>query len=296
VLPGTGGDWAGVASRGASVNQSRMVGPNRATTPTTTSAAIDTEMTTSGQRERSPTARPFADMDPTVPDSRAAGDRAPVPAGLNRGFSLPSKPGNMTAMRIAHALRAVPALACALVLAAPALAHAGPRETYIFLLSRVDLGKKGAPPALEQQVTSELAKQIAGHKDLDGALPADAPDPEARPEPFKAFLKKRKQRAFKVNVEITDFESGSEARDGRSNLLTVRIALRLFGETVPDRVMAFTGDGSATVKVEYGKTLREADSKYAYQQALELAVADALKTSIARLREPPPTQQKKKKK
>jgi hypothetical protein len=183
-------------------------------------------------------------------------------------------------------------LLLAAVLAVPLRAEAGAKETYILQVTRVDLAK-GVPEALTRQVSSRLARAIEAHPDLDGEMPRGAPDPAAEPEQFKAYLKKRKQRAFKVNVEVTEYASTVEPAKGGDQLLTVRVELRVFGETIPDRVMAFTGDGSATIKIEIGKQLRPKDQDYANDEALDLAVADALKTSIARLREPPPSQQKK---
>lgn len=181
----------------------------------------------------------------------------------------------------------------AIALALPAAAQAG-KETYVLTISKVELARKDTPAAVGSQVKAELGKAIEAHADLDAVLPADAPDPAARPVEFKAYLRKRKQRAFKVNVEVTDYQSSVQTRTGRPSALQVRVSLRIFGETVPDRVMAFTGEGSATVGVEIGKTLREKDQTYATTQALELAVADALEMAIKKLREPPPGQAKKK--
>jgi hypothetical protein len=198
-------------------------------------------------------------------------------------------------MRSTHGPRLAVALAAlAGALALEPAASAKPAETYIFLVSRVDLAKKDMPRTLEKQVQDEVTKAVEAHAELDGAMPAGAPDPEVKPKDFKSYLNKRKQRAFKVNVEVTDYERSVVPRDGRDQLLSVRVALRIFGETVPDRVMAFTGEGSATIQIEVGKTVRDKDRTYADQQAIEVAVGDAIATSIKKLREPPPSQKKKK--
>jgi hypothetical protein len=68
----------------------------------------------------------------------------------------------------------------------------------------------------------------------------------------------------------------------------------MFGETYPKRVMAFTGDGSATVKIDIGKKLRKRDTDYANEEAMKLAVADAIAASIAKLKAPPEKTKKKK--
>jgi hypothetical protein len=184
-------------------------------------------------------------------------------------------------------------------LAAPGRpARADSRETYVFLISRVDLGK-GVPREVETQVVERLGAAIADHEDLESSLGAGAPDPDAEPQKFKNYLKARRQRAFKVNVDVTEYSMETETaqagrRGGTANYLTVRVALRLFGETVPDRSMAFTGDGSATVKLEVGKTVRPRDREEANAAALDQAVAGAIAQSLVKLKEPPPSEKKKK--
>jgi hypothetical protein len=196
-------------------------------------------------------------------------------------------------------------LAAAALVALTALAWSRPawaksRETYVFLISRVDLGK-GVPKEVEPHVLARLGAAIGQHEDLESKLAAGAPDPDAEPDKFKSYLKSKRQRAFKVNVEVTHFSSQVEpvtGEDGRKGeqYLTVRTTLRLFGETVPDRTMAFTGDGSATVKLEIGKTARESDRKEATSAALDQAVAGAIAQSLTRLKEPPPPDKKKRRK
>ncbi len=181
-------------------------------------------------------------------------------------------------------------------------AWAKPWETYVFLISRVELGKD-VPKEVEQQLVARLGAAIADHEELEASLDGGAPDPEAEPEKFKKYLKSRRLRAFKVNVDVSRFSSELEPVRGgprgqaarkNSQYLTVRVSLRLFGETVPDRVMAFTGDGSATVKLEVGKTVRPRDREEAASAALDQAVAGAIAESLPKLQEPPPTTRKKK--
>jgi hypothetical protein len=200
--------------------------------------------------------------------------------------------------------RSLAALVATLALAAlsPAgTASAKSGETYVFLVSRVDLGQ-GVPKEVEGQVVARLGAAIEQHDELEARLAAGAPDPEAAPQKFKNYLKSKRQRAFRVNVEVSQFTSEVEpATRGlhgqppskNSQYLTVRVALRLFGETVPDRTMAFTGDGSAAVKLEVGKTVRPRDREEATSAALDQAVASAIAESLARLKEPPASTSKK---
>ena len=68
--------------------------------------------------------------------------------------------------------------------------------------------------------------------------------------------------------------------------LDMHIGLHMLGETIPEHTMGFTGDGEATVKVEVSKNVRDRDRAYAWAQAADLAVADAIKTSIEQLEAP----------
>ncbi len=197
---------------------------------------------------------------------------------------------------------AVGALVALAALVGDRPAWAKSRETYVFLISRVELGKD-VPKEVEPQLVARLGAAIADNEDLEASVAAGAPDPEAQPEKFKKYLKSRRQRAFRVNVDVGQFSSELEPVRGgprgqaarkNSQYLTVRVSLRLFGETVPDRVMAFTGDGSATVKLEVGKTVRPRDREEASAQALDQAVASAIAESLTKLKEPPPSTKKKK--
>jgi hypothetical protein len=194
---------------------------------------------------------------------------------------------------------ALGAAVAALALAIPsAPARAKSRETYVFLISRVELAK-GVPKEVEAQVLARLGTAVAEHADLEASLPAAAPDPEAQPQKFKDYLKARRQRAFKVNVDVSEYsiEAATETRrDATGQVVIVRVALQLFGETMPDRVMAFSGEGSATVKLEVGKTVRPRDREEATSAAIDEAVASAITRSLEKLQEPPPSEKKTKKK
>lgn len=184
-----------------------------------------------------------------------------------------------------------PTLVVAAALAALAVsrpAHAKPRETYVFLLSRVDLAK-AVPADLEAPVTARVGAAIAAREGLAARLPEGAPDPDAAPKKFKEYLKAKRHRAFKVNIEVSQFAAESETSSTGArptNYFTARVTLRLFGETVPDRTMAFTGDGSATVKIEVGKTVRQRDRDEAIAAALDQAAASAIDQSLRKLDQP----------
>ena len=68
--------------------------------------------------------------------------------------------------------------------------------------------------------------------------------------------------------------------------MSARVELRLLGETIPDRVMAFAGDGSGQVAVEVGTRVRDRDKTYAVEQAVEVAIDEALTTGLRKLKTP----------
>lgn len=215
-------------------------------------------------------------------------------------FCPPSKAGTMAAMQnrasaSRWAISSLVALA-AIALASPALAKGKkkPDKPYVFELTRIEL-KKGVPQHVHKAIEKQIAAAIDAHEQLIATLDDDAPDPDKEPKKYEAYLKRRNQRAFKVNVEVTSYTHEVE-QDERVRRLTVSIALRMFGETIPQRVMAFSGDGSATVKIDIGKKLRKRDTEYANEEAMKLAVEEALATSIKKLKAPPDKSKKKRRK
>ena len=186
----------------------------------------------------------------------------------------------------------------ALALAAPSQAAAKSKkdEKYLFSANKVSL-VEGIPAAIEARVRAQLTEAIAKHTELITELPADAPDPKTEPKKYEKYLAAKGLRAFKVNVEVTLYAHELQPMPAprRGQRLKVSITLRTFGETIPGRVMAFSGEGSSTVILEIGKKLRKRDSEVANHDSIELAIAEALERSIKKLREPPPIKKSTKK-
>jgi len=213
-------------------------------------------------------------------------------------WKVASKPGKMAAMRTRlSTLAAALAVLAAGLSMAPARAEAKSKETYIFLVWKVGLENK-TPKELSEMVATRLRAAIDANKDIEPEVPKGAPDPDKDAEKFKAYLKARNMRAFRMNVQVTKYSQDIEAAPGKpgTQYLTVRVSLRLFAESFPQRGFALSGDGSATVKLEIGKTASDADKKEANSSALDQAVTTAIGQILIKLREPPPSEPKKKKK
>jgi len=183
---------------------------------------------------------------------------------------------------------AAAAAAAAALLAIALPAQAKPKEKYYFEIAEVSAGDKAEDAtAVLPLVKATLAELIGKHERLLAALDPAAPDPKADPKKFKLYLKKKGLRAFRVNLEVVDYEQTLE-QGPNGGRLSVYFELRTFGETIPDRVMAFSGGGSAQIKIDIGKKLREKDTEYANHEAASLAIGEALERSIKKLDEPPP--------
>lgn len=182
---------------------------------------------------------------------------------------------------------------CALSLALLATdAEAGrkkPQKKYFFEVTSVT-SKASLPDHLEKTVlprlSAEVTKQLQAHPQLVAALP-EAPSPEDAAKYRRYLTKRGLAGAYQVSVELTSASQEVEQLEGRSGQrLIVRLGVHMFGETVPGKTIGFTGDGSASIRQEIGKTLRPRDEEFTWQGAVEIAVADAISTSLEKLSKP----------
>lgn len=230
---------------------------------------------------------------------------------LNHFSRSPSKVGKIELMHVRRKTTStsMPArlvLTCvaalALITSAEVLAEAdtGP-ETYIFVVSRVDL-PEGTPPALEAVLRSQIASAVAKEARLEASIPEDAPPYDEKDKgrygnrPFHKYMAKHRLKPFQVTVQVTKYEPTLVPNPKKpGQILGSSLVLRMFGETIPDRVMAFTGDGSASVMAEVGKKVRDKDRQWVDTDAADLAIAKAIAMSIVKLDTKPPVKQKRKK-
>lgn len=188
------------------------------------------------------------------------------------------------------------ALALAVVLLAAGRADAGKPKRYYFELVEVKAGAGvTVDDATVAAIHAQVEKVLATHPQLTGTL-VKPPAPDASFTAWKKYLGKQKLAgAYRVNLEVTDYEETLEDQDPGDKIalrLTIRLSLRMFGEVIPMRTIAFTGDGSSTVKADIGRKLRPRDREFDVGSAIELAVADALTTSLHRLETAPPPAKK----
>jgi len=183
----------------------------------------------------------------------------------------------------------------ALVLGVPAVgnstADAAPKKKYHFKLAAVTAKPEVAADVAGQatpRLEAMIKKTFGTHAQLVAALDG-APDPKGQPHQYRKFLaKKGVAGAYLVTVELTEAEIEIEPMESKPNSqrIVVRVGLHLLGETIPGQTMGFTGDGSATIKLEVGKKIRDRDREYAWDSATEAAIAEALTTVFDQLAKP----------
>ena len=181
-------------------------------------------------------------------------------------------------------------LAVAIALAA-ATADAAPKKKYHFELTTVSAKaevKADVAKAATPRVEGQVKKVFAGHPQLVAKLDG-APDPKTHADGYRKYLAQHGiAGAYLVTVEITEASEELEPLDDKtSQRLAIRIGIHMLGENIPGRTMGFTGDGRATIKQEVGLKVRDRDREYTWDQAAELAVADAMKTVFQQLAQPP---------
>lgn len=174
----------------------------------------------------------------------------------------------------------------AYILAPPHNARAESKTSYYFLVHDIKLAENHSDEVREY-VRTQLTRAIQAHPRLLEALPEDAPDPEANAKQFAKYIERKNIRPFRVDVEVVDYEEELEQQEAprRGQVLTVRLAVRIFGESLPKHTFGFTGEGAATIKMEVGKKLRKIDRKVVHEDAAAGAAADALTMALTRLDE-----------
>jgi hypothetical protein len=184
--------------------------------------------------------------------------------------------------------RTLPLAALAVVLIAGApVADAAPKKFHFELAAvtpkpevKADVAKAAVP-----RVEGQVKKVLESHPQLaklEGAPPKDQADA------YRKYLaQKGLAGAYLLTVEVTSASEEVEPMDRpNTQRLTVSISVHVLAEAIPGRTIGFTGDGRATVKQEVGKKVRPRDREVAWDQAAEVAIADAMSTVFKQLEKP----------
>jgi len=184
---------------------------------------------------------------------------------------------------------------CAAIVASSTVAEAAPKKKYHFELTAVTAKSEVKPDvsrAATPRIEAQVKKVFESHPQLVAKLDG-APDPRANADGYRKYLaKKAISGAYLVTVEITDASEELVPLDDKPNSqrLVIHVGIHMLGENIPGRTMGVTGDGKATIKQEVGVKVRDRDRQYTWDQAAELAVADAMTTVFKQLALPPKKQ------
>ena len=131
-----------------------------------------------------------------------------------------------------------------------------------------------------------LIEELKRHPAVTLDWPADLASLAEQPDNLVAALRKRKLRAFEVTLKIMDVKRGIDPPPpGKQyRVLTRGIKLSVFGDTLPDKVLAIGGDGESQVAAEVGKQADlDKEGKALLGEATKVAVGQAVEMTLNKL-------------
>lgn len=153
---------------------------------------------------------------------------------------------------------------------------AGPK--YFFQLREVKAGPD-IDPALKEYAGEALKADLTARPEWASDVQA------ASPEALLAELDKRKLRGFNVTVRFEEVkkEVKPPKPGGRFNQLAVNVRLTVFGTTVAEEKLAFSGDGEAGVQAEVSEKRVEKESMSLTKDAIKDAIKQAVDQAVLKL-------------
>jgi hypothetical protein len=164
-------------------------------------------------------------------------------------------------------------------LAAPVARAAAPK--FYFRLGEVKAGPE-VEAALKtfagEAVKADLAARPEWASDVGGVGDAD-------PEALAAELKKRNLRGFSVVVRFEHLKK--EVKDpspgARRKRVALDVKLSVFGTTIPEAKLAFSGEGEAGVEAEVSDKGFEPETQALAKDAIKDAVKQAVDQAVMKL-------------
>jgi hypothetical protein len=180
-------------------------------------------------------------------------------------------------IRWLNVLLLIPALGSAMSMATSMSAEAAAPK-YFFQLRDV----KGGPEvdqSLKDYAGEALKAELAARPEWASDISA------ASPEALLAELNRRKLRGFNVTVRFEDVhkEVKPPRPGGRLKQLSVNVRLTVFGTTVAEEKLAFSGDGEAGVAAEVSEARIDAEATSLTRDAIKDAVKQAVDQAVLKL-------------
>jgi hypothetical protein len=145
------------------------------------------------------------------------------------------------------------------------------------------LESPGVTSGFVDEARALFLEELKKHPELTLEWPAGLPE---EGEPLKQALKAKKLRAFEMTLKILDVKRGIHPPPAgkQYRVITRGIKLAVFGDTIPDHVMAIGGDGESTLSAEIGKAANEEkEGKSLLADATKAAVAQAVDMTVSKL-------------
>ncbi|HEY6478007.1 MAG TPA: hypothetical protein VI456_15625 [Polyangia bacterium] len=178
---------------------------------------------------------------------------------------------------------AVAALVAVAVLRASEARAASPK--YYFKIQPVKAGPE-VDADLKTYTGEALKAELASRPEWASDIgPTGASGPGTDRTALVAELKKRNLRGFDVSARIENLKQ--EVKDpkpgARNKRLAVEVQLTVFGTTIPDAKLAFSGDGQSSSEAEVSERRLGADTADTTKDVIKDAIKQAVDQAVFKL-------------
>jgi len=175
-------------------------------------------------------------------------------------------------------------MSLSLVLAAATAAPAFAAKFYVVVRGVEDA--EGVHSGIKDEALKLFKEELGRHPELTLTPPPGLP-PEDDAAAFKAALQAKHQKALELTLRVLSVSQAvNPPPPGKQYRVLVRsIRLSVFGDTLPDKVLAIGGDGESQVGAEIGAHADlEKEGKPLLLDATKEAVRQAVEMTVAKLK------------
>jgi hypothetical protein len=177
------------------------------------------------------------------------------------------------------------AAVAATTVTAPGTSILAATPQYYFQMQPVKAGPEVAAD-LKSYTADALKAELASRPEWASDIgPAGQAAPGSDRTPLVAELKKRSLRGFDVTARIEKLKQ--EVKDpkpgARNKQLAVEVQLTVFGTTIPDAKLAFSGDGQSASEAEVSERRLAVDTADTTKDVIKDAVKQAVDQAVLKL-------------
>jgi hypothetical protein len=166
-----------------------------------------------------------------------------------------------------------------LALGAPNTALAAPPHQKFFVVVHGVEDAPGVSSGVLSEAKQLFVAALRSHPEITLEPPFALPSPAAGPEALKAALRAHHLTAYEVTLRVLGVtrELNPPLPGKQFKVLTRGIRLAVFGDTLPEKVLAIGGEGDAQIGAEVGRT---DDLPKQGKELLVEATQDAVKQAV----------------